>query len=154
MAKIKAGEDKAEWDRYLLELGERIRRYRAFKNITQKDLGYITGTSAPYVYQVETGKQNITLELIWRIARGLDLSLEVLFADGEIWEEPTDKSVRQLNDAVRELKEELAKLRQPEEALLEKVERIVAGSERLIEKFRAGAEPQVRFTGREDKEAT
>ena len=73
MARIKPSEMSAEWEKYLLELGERIRLFRALKQMTQKDLGSATGTSAPYIYQVETGKQNVSLELMWRIAQGLGL---------------------------------------------------------------------------------
>jgi len=138
MARIKPSEMSAEWEKYLLELGERIRLFRALKQMTQKDLGAATGTSAPYIYQVETGKQNVSLELMWRIAQGLGLDLELLLSGGNIWEEPTEKSVQQLKDAVDKVKEELAELKRREDELLGKVERLAASSESLIAKFGGG----------------
>ena len=94
MAKINTPE-ASEFKELLQIVGGKIRHYRAQKGMTQKELAVATGTSPAYIWQVESGQQNVSLELMWKIARGLGLTLELLLSDGEIWEEPTDKSVRQ-----------------------------------------------------------
>jgi transcriptional regulator with XRE-family HTH domain len=135
MARIKPGEASTEWEEYLLGLGDRIRQCRSARNMTQRDLGDAAGTSSSYIYQIEMGKQNVTLELIWKIANGLGIRLDVLLSSGEIWEEPTEKSVRQLSEAVGGVREELVAVKERDEHLVRKVERLTSVSEKLLQRF-------------------
>lgn len=54
--------------------GHRVREFRATKAITQEELALRCGLDRSYIGQVERGERNISLENIYRIASGLDIS--------------------------------------------------------------------------------
>ena len=60
-------------------LGERIRIYRTRKKLSQEKLGEMSDTHDKYIGQLERGEKNATLVVITKIAKALDLPLEVLF---------------------------------------------------------------------------
>ena len=60
-------------------LGERIRLYRVRKGLTQDSLAEIADSHGKYIGQLERGEKNATIESIAKIAKALDLPLEVLF---------------------------------------------------------------------------
>ena len=72
-----------------LELGIRIRYYRKEKNITQEKLAEICNLHPTYIGQVERGEKNATLESIYRISKGLGVSMSKLLEDIEILEDHT-----------------------------------------------------------------
>lgn len=60
-------------------IGERIRMYRNRKNISQDALGEIAGLHGKYIGQLERGEKNATLGSIEKVAKALDLPLDLLF---------------------------------------------------------------------------
>ena len=62
-----------------LIVGERIQAYRKNAGLTQEKLAETAGIHNTYVGQLERGEKNATLETIEKVARALDISLEVLF---------------------------------------------------------------------------
>ncbi|MDF2923636.1 MAG: hypothetical protein K0R57_2550 [Paenibacillaceae bacterium] len=60
-------------------LGERIRKIRKEKDLSQEQLGERAGLSEKYIGQVERGEKNLTIESQYKIAHGLNLTLEELF---------------------------------------------------------------------------
>lgn len=72
-----------------LELGSRIRYYRKEKNITQEKLAEICNLHPTYIGQIERGEKNATLESIYRISKGLGVSMSKLLEDVEILEDNT-----------------------------------------------------------------
>ncbi|AKG36820.1 helix-turn-helix domain-containing protein [Paenibacillus durus] len=61
------------------KIGERIRRLRKEKGLSQEQLGELSGLHTNYVGQVERGEKNLTLETLEKMVFGLDISLEELF---------------------------------------------------------------------------
>lgn len=74
------------------ELGIRIRYYRKEKNITQEKLAEICNLHPTYIGQVERGEKNATLESIYRISKGLGVSMSKLLEDIEIVENNTQNA--------------------------------------------------------------
>ena len=60
------------------ELGIRIRPYRKEKHITQEQLAESCGMHPTYIGQLERGEKNATLESVYRIAKGLNVSISKL----------------------------------------------------------------------------
>lgn len=65
------------------ELGIRIRHYRKEKQITQEQLAEICGMHPTYIGQLERGEKNATIESIYRIAKGLNISISKLVENME-----------------------------------------------------------------------
>jgi len=61
------------------KVGERIRRLRKERNLSQEQLAERSNLHTNYVGQVERGEKNLTLETLEKIVSGLGVSLEELF---------------------------------------------------------------------------
>mgnify|MGYP004472217095 CR=1 FL=1 len=53
-------------------LGFRIRQSREDKGISQRQLALMTGTSSSYLWKLESGKADVGIDVLCRIARALD----------------------------------------------------------------------------------
>jgi transcriptional regulator with XRE-family HTH domain len=62
-----------------LIFGERVRNLRKIIKISQDELAYRSGLHRNYISDVERGTRNISLKAIYKIARGLNVSVEALF---------------------------------------------------------------------------
>jgi len=60
-------------------LGERIRELRTKQNLSQEKFSLKIGMDRTYYSSVESGKRNISIENIQKIANGLGITLEELF---------------------------------------------------------------------------
>ena len=60
---------------YIQRIGERVRGMRAQRGITRKDLAKHSGVSERYLAQVETGKANMSISMLWRIAEAMDVGM-------------------------------------------------------------------------------
>jgi transcriptional regulator with XRE-family HTH domain len=65
-------------DALLCDFGNALRALRASKNLSQEQLGHITGLDRTYISGLERGKRNPTLKVLASIAFCLDLSLPQL----------------------------------------------------------------------------
>ena len=54
-------------DRYLKEVGDRIRQARTKKGISQAQLAEIIDKTPPYVSNIEMGKQNMSIIVLYKI---------------------------------------------------------------------------------------
>jgi transcriptional regulator with XRE-family HTH domain len=61
-------------------LGWTIRQFRAQRDLSQEEFGYLVGLHRNQVGSLERGEQNVTIELIFRIGDALALPLKDLFA--------------------------------------------------------------------------
>lgn len=61
------------------KFGQRIRELRNSKGVSQEKFALSIDMDRTYYASVESGKRNISLNNIDKIAKGLDLSLEELF---------------------------------------------------------------------------
>lgn len=62
-----------------MRVGLRIKELRAELGMSQEAFAYSIEMSRTYFAEVETGKRNVSIENIDRIARGLGVSLKELF---------------------------------------------------------------------------
>lgn len=62
-----------------LMIGNRIRFLRKKKNITQSELGKLTGKDRQYIYKIEKGIVTSNISTIAIIAYALDISLKDFF---------------------------------------------------------------------------
>ncbi|MEK3913014.1 helix-turn-helix domain-containing protein [Paenibacillus sp. FSL H7-0331] len=60
-------------------LGERIRNIRKEMRLSQEQLGELAGLHEKYIGQVERGEKNLSIDSLYKIADGLNLTLEELF---------------------------------------------------------------------------
>lgn len=60
-------------------LGQRIRKYRTERGLSQEKLAELSGCHHTYVGQIERGEKNATIESIEKIAAALNVSLSKLF---------------------------------------------------------------------------
>jgi transcriptional regulator with XRE-family HTH domain len=60
-------------------LGERIRKFRGDKGITQEEAAYRAGLDYSYYNQIEMGKRNPSVKALSRIAKTVGVSIKDLF---------------------------------------------------------------------------
>jgi transcriptional regulator with XRE-family HTH domain len=65
-------------------IGERLRKLRDSKNLSQGDIETRTGMLRAYISRVENGHTVPTIESLEKIARALEVPLYKLFYDGEV----------------------------------------------------------------------
>jgi XRE family aerobic/anaerobic benzoate catabolism transcriptional regulator len=68
-------------DAFLRQLGERVRELRARRGLARRTLAIDSGLSERYIAQLESGSGNVSILLLRRLARALDVPLERLLAD-------------------------------------------------------------------------
>jgi MerR family transcriptional regulator, light-induced transcriptional regulator len=67
-------------DAYLKEIGSQVRQLRNQAGWTQQRLADLTGLTRAYIVSVEGGKQNISLDVVVRVANALGVTPERLLA--------------------------------------------------------------------------
>ena len=65
----------------LVKFGERVRSLRKLSNISIEELAFRCDLNRNYLSDVERGKRNLSLIAINKIAKGLDVPIDVLFID-------------------------------------------------------------------------
>ena len=68
---------------YLVGLGERVRAARARRGMSRRILSRASGVSERYLAQIETGKGNISIGLLRKVAEAMSVPLADLVRDGE-----------------------------------------------------------------------
>ncbi|MEO8143622.1 MAG: helix-turn-helix transcriptional regulator [Betaproteobacteria bacterium] len=66
---------------YLAQLGDRVRSWRNGHGMTRKALAAASGVSERYLAQLEAGEGNISVLLLRRVARAMDVPVESLVRD-------------------------------------------------------------------------
>ena len=61
------------------KLGKRIKELRQARNLSQEKFALQIDMDRTYLASIESGKRNVSLENISKIASGLEISLEDLF---------------------------------------------------------------------------
>lgn len=59
-------------------LGSNIRAERSRRGISQRQLALMTGTSRSYLWKLETGRADVGMDVLLRIARALDVPVREL----------------------------------------------------------------------------
>jgi XRE family aerobic/anaerobic benzoate catabolism transcriptional regulator len=68
---------------YLIELGQRVRRMRAIRGMSRKVVAKASGVSERYIAQLESGRGNISIMLLRRVAAATGTPIEDLVADSQ-----------------------------------------------------------------------
>jgi len=71
------------------KVGTRIKALRAIKNMSQNDLAFYAGMDRSYLASVESGKRNVSVVNVEKIATALEVTVKEFFEDvsfGEIKE--------------------------------------------------------------------
>ena len=71
-------------DRYIQKIGTLIAENRQRKNLTQAQLADALGTSQSAINRIESGKQNLSLEMLSRISEVLSHNIMLLNKTGKI----------------------------------------------------------------------
>ncbi|MEX0624630.1 helix-turn-helix transcriptional regulator [Saccharospirillum sp.] len=74
-------DQQASEDRYTREIGDRVRAMRARRGMARKQLSEQSDISERYLAQLETGKANISIVLLHRLARAMVVPLTDLLPD-------------------------------------------------------------------------
>lgn len=99
-------------------VGKRIRKLRKARELSQEQLAERVGTSPKYLSRIETGRENPTLDLLLRLARGLKVEPYEILQFHHEGETPRRLRMR-LASLLREVKEaDLARLAKILEALV------------------------------------
>ncbi len=91
-----------------LRLGQKVRHARAAKGMTMKQLAAQADISLPYLSRVEKGDGNISIAVLYRLAKALNLPIENLLSDSDRYGADYTLIVELLK---RQSPEELAELR-------------------------------------------
>ena len=67
---------------YLSQLGHRVRAWRSENRVTRKALASSSGVSERYLAQLEAGLGNISVLLLRKLARAMELPVEALVREG------------------------------------------------------------------------
>ena len=59
-------------------LGSRIRSERERRGFSQRQLALMTGTSRSYLWKLETGRADVGIDVLCRLARALDVRVRDL----------------------------------------------------------------------------
>ena len=70
-------------DVFLAELGQRARTMRGLHGMSRKVLAKVSGISERYIAQLESGKGNVSIVLLRRLAHAMGAPLEDLIPDGD-----------------------------------------------------------------------
>ena len=60
-------------------LGSNIRRLRVQKGLSLRTLGMMVGVDYAYLSNIENGRANATVNVLFKIAQGLEVSVRDLF---------------------------------------------------------------------------
>lgn len=102
-------------DNYLRYLSERIRGMRAARGMTRKLLSRHSSISERYLAQLESGKANPSITVLWRIANALGIDFHYLLAEEyhpqllapELWELLQSMSSTEQQEAYAQLSQSL-----------------------------------------------
>ena len=64
-----------------IKIGQRIRKCRVNRHMTQAELGDLIGCSNNHVSHIETGQTRVSNAILMRIARTMELSLDYFLLD-------------------------------------------------------------------------
>ena len=64
-----------------MKIGMRIKSLRAKKALSQNDLAFYVGMDRSYLASVESGKRNVSIVNIERIATALEMTVKEFFED-------------------------------------------------------------------------
>ena len=66
------------------KLGEKIKKYRLMRGLTQQELAEMIGTTAPTISKYEKGQRGVDFDMLANIAEALQVPISAFFEDSEV----------------------------------------------------------------------
>lgn len=95
-------------------LATRIREGRKARGLPRRVLSELSGVSPRYLAQLEAGEGNISVVLLQRIARALDLRMETLLAEGVPWDRDVGRVAALYRHAAPDVQDRVRALLSPQ----------------------------------------
>jgi XRE family transcriptional regulator, regulator of sulfur utilization len=76
-------------------IGNRIRKYRKFKKLSQEQLAEMAGTHYSYIGKIERGEHNPTIQTLEKISEALEIDLAALFPANDFKDTEITDEVRE-----------------------------------------------------------
>ncbi|MBZ0164479.1 MAG: helix-turn-helix transcriptional regulator [Notoacmeibacter sp.] len=99
---------------FISMVGERVRDARARKGISRRALSELSGVSQRYLAQLEGGDGNVSIALLRRIAKSLDIDIEWLVSAEDPWASDLVTVIRLYRTATPRLREKVLELLNPD----------------------------------------
>ena len=77
------------YEKTLLVIGDRIKKQRLTKRLTQSELSALIDCEIKSIQRIEKGKMNMSLKLLISLSEALDISPETLLSNLQNNSEPT-----------------------------------------------------------------
>jgi XRE family aerobic/anaerobic benzoate catabolism transcriptional regulator len=119
-----SGIDDSKIELLLTSVGERVRSARARMGMSRRMLAEKSGVSQRYLAQLESGRGNISIGLLLKIAGALDFRLEWLVAEEDPWTSEIVLISSLLRSATRMQRERVLEILLPENPKLKRASRI------------------------------
>lgn len=113
---------EAACEQFIQRLGSRVFDARKSLKMSRRVLSELSGVSQRTIVLLETGKGNISLALLYRVADALKLSIGGLVADSEF--ELSNRLIMRFNEAEKSVQEQVLSLLLPEKLADKKKQRI------------------------------
>ncbi|MEG0528179.1 MAG: helix-turn-helix transcriptional regulator [Longicatena sp.] len=65
----------------LIKVGNKIRRIRIYRKISQEELSFRSGVSRNYISDTERGTRNISILNLERLSKGLNVDIKEFFTN-------------------------------------------------------------------------
>jgi transcriptional regulator with XRE-family HTH domain len=72
---------KTAIDQCEIHFGQRVKELRKLRKMSQEELGFQSDLHRNYISDIECGRRNISLRAIYKLARGLNVSVNALFVE-------------------------------------------------------------------------
>lgn len=91
-------------------IGQRVRDLRLDRGVTQVELAKLIDVTQPMLSAYETGRRSMPHDMLAKIARALDASVDDLTAAADEWPETLEEIEEQLDEGFATLKSAIIKL--------------------------------------------
>ena len=91
------------------EIGSRIKSQRKKNNLSQEKLALLSGLNTSYIGQIERGDKNPSFEIVYKIAKALNINISSLFENLMISDEHKNPYPQAVYSMMLECSEEKCK---------------------------------------------
>jgi len=109
---------------FLERVGQRVRNARQQKGMSRRVLAEKSDVSQRYLAQLETGKGNISIGLLLRVAAALEFGIEWLVGPDDPWQSDTARAMYLFQRATQKQRTEVMQVLQPTKTSERKANRI------------------------------
>ena len=119
-----AGEGDADTAAFIAMVGDRVRMARNRKGISRRALSELSGVSQRYLAQLEGGDGNVSIALLRKIARSLDLEIEWLVGREDPWSSDLMTMMQLFRQATRDQRARVMEVLDPNESGVRRAGRV------------------------------